>query len=198
MTNRSTENAIIRLLMERAPNWVNDRVLKRTLPDISDGILTGAIDQLINSGKIVRAEDSRGGHVDTVVYYRPASYEGMPVKDVIKFEDVEINRLLASGNPVFFPEEFNEAVENLAKHANGLQERFQRLVRKEQQKYWGNIISIFGVFISILAFILVGLPKITTEPTLSFCKVVVLNLGQLLPLAVVLAIFIVVLRVVIR
>jgi hypothetical protein len=60
------------------------------------------------------------------------------------------------------------------------------------------VAGVFGIFVSVLALILVGLPKIVTDPRLPFWAVVQLNLAQLLPIAIVLALFVLALRLVVR
>jgi len=92
----------------------------------------------------------------------------------------------------------NEHMERLGQFSENLEKRFVGIVKKQQRRYWANAVGILGIFISIMAVIITGLPKITTDPSLPFWDVVILNLGQLLPLAVVLFILILALRWVVK
>ena len=94
----------------------------------------------------------------------------------------------------FFPETLNEQIEKLAEYSDSLEQRFSELVKSEQRKYWSTIISVFGIFISVLSLIIIGLPKIKTDITRPFWEIVKINLAQLLPIAFVLAVFIMILR----
>jgi len=192
------EDEIVRLLIERAPNAVNEGILRRSLSEYGEAAVTATLEELVQSNRIVEQTDPRTAIGRPLRYYQLSSFQGIPIQENIKVGDVEVPRLLSIAGVGYFPEDFNEAVGRLAEHSAGLEKRFGELVRKEQRAYWGNIVSIFGVFVAILAFVLVGMPKITTDPSLAFWEVVKLNGAQLLPLAFILALFVLVLRWVIR
>jgi hypothetical protein len=192
------EDAIVRLLMDRAPNLVSELIIRQRLKRYDGSAISDALQKLINGGKITVEEDHRDKRAPSVNYYRLTSYDGIPVRDSIILGDQEIIRVLSISSPRFLPEDLNEQIERLAEYTNGLERRFADLVREEQRGYWANIVTVFGVFVSILTLIIVGLPKITASPSLSPWTLVWLNLGQLLPIAVVLALFVFLLRCVIR
>lgn len=194
----TAQDAILRLLIDRAPNWVNEGMLRERLSGHGEAAVTAGIRALVDANRIIEEIDQRAGFDRAVRYYRLSQLEGVPIRDAIKVGDVEVPRLLSESNPKYFPEDFNETIERLAEYTAGLQRRFAELVKQEQRRYWANIVSIFSVFVAVLALIIVGLPQIRTDPSLSFCRIVALNSAQLLPLAVVLAIFVLVLRWVIR
>lgn len=191
------EDAIVRFLMDRAPNLVSEPVIRQRMKRYEASVISEALQKLTDDGKIVAEEDHRDRRAPSVNYYRLTSYDG-PFRDSITLADQEILRVLSYSSQRFLPEDLNEAIERLAEYTSGLERRFADLVRKEQRDYWANIVTVFGVFVSILALIIVGLPKITADPCLSPWTLVWLNLGQLLPIAVVLALFVFLLRCVIR
>lgn len=188
------EDKIIRLLIDRAPNLVNEWVLRRNLAEHEEAAVTSALRDLVKANRIIEKIDPRKAIGRPVRYYQLGSFQGIPIRDRIKVGDVEVPRLLSVAAAGYFPEDFNEAVERLAEYSDGLEKRFSELVKKEQRAYWGTIVSIFGVFVAILAFVLVGLPKITTDTSLTFWQIVKLNGAQILPLALVLALFVLLLR----
>jgi len=194
----SVKDAIIRLLTYKAPNFVREGMLEHHLQKYDKTTLTTAIQELIEEKKIVEKIDPREAAGSPVRYLQLASFENIPIRNSIKVGDVEVPRVLSSGGAQFLPEEINEPIEQLASYADQLEGRFAELVKAEQRKYWANVVSIFGVFMAILALVLRGAPQIITDPSLSFMDVVILNLAHILPLAVVLAIFVLVLRLVIR
>ncbi len=122
----------------------------------------------------------------------------MPVRETIKVGDLELPRLFSDAAANLFPEIYNEALERLAEYTRTQEDRFTKLVDRQERKYWANVVALFGVFISVLSLIIVGLPKITTDPSLPFWCVVRLNLAQLLPVAVLLMIFVLIARWVVR
>ncbi len=196
--DRQAKGAIIRLLIDRAPNFMNEEVLKQHLIEYDGATLTAAIQELIQNQQIVEETDPRKEAGSSVRYFRLSSFQNIPIRNYIKVGDVEVPRILSSGGLKFIPEEINESIERLASYADQLENRFAELVKAEQRKYWANVVSVFGVFVAILALVLRGAPQIIPDPSLSFMDVVILNLAHILPLAVVLAIFVLVLRLVIR
>jgi len=192
------KNRILEFLIERAPNNVSEKIIERELKEFESEKIARALDALVTAESIGLNTDIRGGKQASVNYYYLLSYKDIPVRENIRIGEVSVQRLLSTSSVTYLPEDFNDAIESLAKYADGLEERFKTLVAKEQQKYWVNLISIFGVFIAILAFILVGLPKIETNPTMTFGQIVAASFAQIVPVAIVLVIFIVLLRWIIK
>ena len=181
MTTRA-KDAIISFLIERSPNYVSESLLRRRLSLHDEAALKEAIEELIRADRIVAETDPREAIGRPVRYFKLKSYDGLPVRETIKIGDIEIQRLLSASKVGFFPEDFNEQIERLADYTNELEQRFVELVKKEQRRYWANVITIFGVFVAILSFVLVGIPKIATYPNLSFWSIFSLNLAQVLPI----------------
>jgi hypothetical protein len=107
-------------------------------------------------------------------------------------------RVTSDSGARFFPEIYNESLEILSEYASSLENRFKEIVRDQEQRYWAKVSGLFATLVSVLALLFVGLPKITTDPSLPFLRVVLLNLGQVLPMAVVLALFVLVLKWILR
>jgi hypothetical protein len=195
---RKIQRAILKLLTEKAPNVVNEHIIRSRLVGYKDDLIFQALEELLKAGRIEKIEEKWEEIDQTICYYGLKSFDNITFRDTMKIGDVEVPRLLKWSTPRTFPENFNETIERLAEYTDSLEKRFAELVKEEQRKYWATIISVFGVFVAILSFIIVGLPKITTDPSLPFIKVFWFNLAQVLPLAIILAIFVLVLYFVIR
>jgi len=190
--------AILKLLIDRIPNFVPEATIVARLAQFPASDIRHTLDSLRKAGEVDFRDDPRPESGLSTRFYRPDSFVGLPVRDTIRIGNLELPRLLSDSQASLFPEVFNESLEQVADYARDLEKRFGALVRKQQRKYWANVASLFGVFISVLALILVGLPKITTNPNLPFWAVVQLNLAQVLPIAAVLAIFLLLMRWVLR
>lgn len=181
--------AILRLLMDRIPNFVPEATILARLRSFSDVEVRETLAELVKTGEVDFRSDPRPETGLSTRFYRPKSFTGLPVRDTIRIGNVDLPRLLSDSQASLFPEVFNESLELVADYARDLEKRFVEIVRRQQRRYWANVASLFGVFISVLSLVIVGLPKITTDPQLPFWDVVRLNLAQVLPIVVVLAIF---------
>lgn len=196
MKNR-VQREILKLLIDRAPNYVSETIIFFRLSHREQKDVEYALRNLVEVGQIISEKDEHKVSDIIINYYRVKELANLPIRETIKIGEKEVPRVLSDSILRFFPENLNEQIERLSEYADTLEKRFVKLVKKEQRKYWGNVIGIFGAFISILSIIIVGLPKITTDTSLSFKQILILNLSQLLPIAIVLAILVVVLRLII-
>lgn len=196
--NKKARAAILRLLVDRIPNFVPKAAIRARLAQFSDADVCQTLDELVKIGEVDFRDDPRPETGLSTRFYRLKSFTGLPVRDTIRIGNVDLPRLLSDSQASLFPEVFNESLEQVADYARDLEKRFAELVRRQQRRYWANVAALFGVFISVLSLVLVGLPKITTDPQLPFWDVVRLNLAQVLPIAVVLAIFLLIMRLVVR
>ena len=196
--NKKARAAILKLLVDRIPNFVPEATIRARIKGFTEAEIHQTLDDLVRTGEVDFRDDPRPETGLSTQFYRPRSFAGLPVRDTIRIGNVDLPRLLSDSQASLFPEVFNESLEQVADYAHDLERRFTELVRRQQRRYWANVASLFGVFISVLSLVLVGLPKITTDPSLPFWSVVQLNLAQVLPIAVVLAVFLLILRWVIR
>jgi len=186
-------NDILMVLLARVPNWVSEQTVRSRVGHAAAADVDAVLAELCTAGHLEREADPGGDP-----YYRLTRRDGLPIRRTIRVGDSEIPRLLADSSPRFLPEHFNDAVEQLAELSTTLEQRFRRVVAEEQRRYWANIVGIFSVLVSVLALILTGLPKILSDPALPFWSAVLVNLSQLLPLAVALILLVLVLRWVVR
>lgn len=195
---RHVRDEILRLLLDRIPNFVPKTTIKVRVGGATEAEIDSALEQLVNSEQIEFRDDPRPQTGLSMRFYRLKSFAGLPIRETVTLGEVELPRLLSDSIVSLFPEVLNEAIEQLADYNRTLEVRFKGLVQAQQRKYWANVAGLFGVFVSVLALIIVGLPQITTNPQLPFWSLVQLNLAQLLPLAIVLAIFVCLIQWIIR
>jgi len=188
------ENQILKVIHCRAPNAVRIEWIRSELNEFSMEDIDNALKKMEKEEAITSNTDTRGGLLSAVKYYKLSDYNNIPVKETINVGGTDVHRLLSVSSPTNFPEEFNESIQELSKYSASLEGRFTNLVKKEQNKYWGQVITIFGAFVALLSIIIVGLPKITTDPNLPFWSIVQLNVAQLLPIVFVMVVFVVVLK----
>ena len=125
-------------------------------------------------------------------FFRLKNLKGVPIRTHIRVGDIDVPRLMSDSRANLLPEIFNESVERLAEYAGSLETRFNDIVQKELRQYWSSFVGIVGVMIAVFLLIIVGLPRIETDASLGLWEIVWTNAAQLVPIAVVLALFVLV------
>jgi hypothetical protein len=189
------KNSILILLLERSPNFVSGFIVRSRLPEYDEATILSALSSLVSDRKI---NSSTGISASVESYYALTGYSDIPIRRYIRVGDTDIPRVTADTPVIYFPENFNEAVERLAEYSAGIEKRFEETFAKQLRDYWTTLVTVFGVFVAILAFVIVGLPKIAIDSSRNPWDVFVINLVQVIPVALVLAAFVLVLRFVIR
>ena len=193
------EDQILRVLIDRNPNHVSRETINRLLSKKFDSAqLDEGFKVLCESEKIETSIDPRENSGLPITYYRIKDQSLYPVRPSITLGDMDVPRLLSYASPRYLPETLNEQIELLADYTENLEKRFGKVVEKQPRRYWANLIGIFGALLSVMALVITGLPKITVSSTMTFKEVFLVNSAQVLPVALVLALFVVVLRIVIR
>ena len=192
--SKKIEDAVLRFLIDRAPNFVGintifNRVITGTPEDIR-----GALESLRERSLVEKQTDLRKETGYPEDFFRVTNVTGVPIRTHIRVGDIEVPRLMSDSQAKLFPETFNESVERLAEYAGSMETRFEHIVQQERRRYWSSLVGIIGVMIAVFSLIIVGLPRITTDTSLGFWEIVWTNVAQLVPVAVVLALFVVVLR----
>ncbi len=195
---RSSERAIHELLIHRAPNWISEVTIRERLAEFSPEELDEALRMLVDANKVQQETDPQANIALPRRYFKLSSYELIPIRETIRVGNVEIPRILSSALVKYAPEDFNEAVELLAEHSESLGRQFEESVREQQKRYWANVVGLFGIFASVIALLVTSLPNLKLDTALPFWASVLSNLSVLLPVAVVLGLFVVFARWVIR
>jgi hypothetical protein len=190
---------VLKIVNDRAPNYVSEWVILRRLQRYPREEVRKILETLADKEEILIKEvDAHPTTGEPETLYRLKDIGGVPLRKTIMIGDTPVRRLLSDSNPRFLPETVNEHTEAVAEYSAKLESRFKELIKKEQRRYWANVVGVMGLMISLLAIIIVGLPKIETDPSLAWWDVFSMNLAQLLPLVVVLILLVVALRWVVR
>ena len=192
------KNEILAILCYRVPNFVSETLIQRHLKKYSKDEIREELKSLVAAKIIEKNQDYKGDADQAILYFRLAKRDGIPVRETIKIGDVEVPRLIVDSQPSLFPSTSDEQLESIAEFSQNLESRFVKMIERERRRYLANIVGILGVIVSVLAMVIVGLPKIQTDPYLPFLDVLLLNLAQLLPLAISLSLLVFLLWLVVR
>ena len=193
------EDQILRILIDRNPNYVSRETVIRILSKkFNPTQLDDAFKALVDCEKIISEVDPRKLTGLPITYYRIKDPSSYPVRVSLSLGNMDVPRLPCDASPKYLPETLNEQIELLADYTDNLEKRFIKLVEKQQRRYWSNLLVIFGALLSVMALVITGLPKITVSSTMTFKEVFLVNSAQVLPIALVLALFVIVLRIIIR
>lgn len=139
------EDQILKILIDRNPNYVAKETFIRVLSKKYNLIqLDDAFKALLESKHIISFIDPREISGSPITYYRIKDPSIYPVRPSISLGDMDVPRLLSDANPTYLPETLNEQIELLADYTNNLEKRFIKLVKKQQRRYWANLLGIFG------------------------------------------------------
>ncbi len=190
---KNVERDVLNLIMDRAPNWVRDTIVVARLNKYDAGDVSDALMKLGKENTLDELVLGGSSHA-----YRWPEAKTVYVRETITIGNTEVPRILESSEIAMSLEDINEQVERLAEHSDTLEERFSGIVKDERRKYWGNTITLFGLFVAVFSFIMVSLPRIQVGRGLTFSQIFAVNLAQILPLAIVLLLFILVLKLLFR
>jgi len=178
---------LVGIFEDRAPNTLFSELIYSELPGYSEKEIDSEIQNLVSGGILQPSGPSQ---------FKLVNQRNLLIKKYIEIDDLKIRRLLG-GDPVN-PEAINMAIEKVSTYSSRLERKFSKLVAKKLKSYWGNIIIIFGISISIFSIIGNLTTKIQIDPTWSLCDIFLKNLMQVLPLTSVMVIFVIILKLLFR
>ncbi len=182
---REIKNKVLKEIHRRAPNEVREDTILRSLSGDNPGAVAAAIQELVDE-KAIRKDVHYAGAIERELgVYSLPSYRNIPFEEYIPVGNTRVPRQISTDQ--IRPEEINEMVEAVAEYSKSLEARFQEIVRKETRGYWANIITLFGLFIALFSLI------VSSFGTGSGVKS-----EQIIPLGIVLAIFVLVLKLLFR
>lgn len=184
MKEKKLENELMRKLNHRAPNAVPTKILIKEL-NVDAQELKIVADSLKEKGMVKWTGNGDGLELER--------YDNIPIIESIKIGDTEVPRIMR-GDSVN-PEPINYAIEKLAEYANSLESKFKDEFEKRMRSYWGNIITLFGIFISLFAFILSVANNSAFDAEWGFRTIFLNNLAILGPLLCVMAVFLILLKI---
>src|SRR2546428_3613892 len=115
------KDKIVRLLIDRVPNYVPWTVIRQRLPQPDEDTLQQAIQTLLEEQRVIPLAAVSNFYERSYRIYDPTPY---PVRTIIQIGDTPVPRLLNTTGVNEFPEIFNETVERVAENISGLEKRF--------------------------------------------------------------------------
>ena len=188
--NNEMKNRILDLLINRAPNWVSEIILDAHGIHCDENFKR-VIKKLESTGQIEVKEDPRGEKASPITYYRVKSTEDLLIRNFIKIGDVKVPRVLSIQKPSLFPEDYNEAIEQLAVYTDSLEKSFENRIKDQQKNYWAQTISIFAILVGLLTIILGNAPTLSSKQSTyqGFWNTLGKNFAVLIPFCSILIIF---------
>ena len=191
------KNEVFRFLADRAPNDVRGEIILRRLNKYNFKEIEEALKELIAEGKVKEPLIPKDWETESGISfhgYGLQTYENIPIRRTIKIGDTSVPRILRTELVSLSLEDINEAIETLSENFASLGKQYSEKFKKEINKQWGNLIVIFGIFVAIFSFIIVALPRISLPASYCFWQIFSANIAQVLPVALILAIFVWVLK----
>jgi hypothetical protein len=191
------EQRVFDAIVSRAPNSLRLNVLKRLLPDISEERILEALNTLRERDVVVLRE-----HPNTFIPGRVIRSYGLadptkyPMKESISIGGVEFPR--AFHGDMAGAEDLNSFVEAIAQYDATIEKRIGELAASMTRRYWINIATIFALFVAVFALILRASEPLRIDATITPVELLYLKAAELLPLALVLFLFILVLWLLLR
>ncbi len=183
--DREIKNKVLEEIRRRAPNEVREDTVLRSLSKYDPGAVTAALQELVGQEAIRQEVHPAPAIGRALNVYSLASYLNVPIEEYIQVGDTKVPRQITTDK--IRAEDLNEMVEALSEYSKSLEMRFQEIVRKETRGYWANIITLFGLFIALFSLIVT-----------SFGAAGGTKSEQIIPLGIVLAGFVLVLKLLFR
>jgi len=191
------KNDILRFLAGRVPNSVRGEIIVRRLNKYNLKEIEDALKELIAEKKVREPLIPREWKTEPGILFRGyslSSYENIPIRRDIQIGNTSVHRILSTEIINLSLEDINEAIETLAEAFATMEKQYSERLKDEINKQWGNLIIIFGIFVAIFSFIIVALKPFEFPKSYSFWEIILASSAHLLPVAAILAIFVLVLK----
>jgi len=196
---QNLKNEIVRLLIDRNPNWVSEAIIKNHVSKCNDTAIKNALQELCDADFVKKEIDPRQGQIKSVDYYR-IILDNLDIRETIKVGNIEFPRILSLEKLHLLPENLNEQIQQLAKYSKSLDDYAAKLERieKEQKNYWAKTITVFTILLGLLAVVLDKLPRTITTPSLGLKDLLWQNFVPLIPFCSIIIVFALVIYFVIK
>ncbi len=179
---------VFKLLVSYAPNGMRLIHLRVYLSDMTEELIEQALDTLIEQGRVI-SRDSTNEMVTgrTYKFYSLTNPEAYPMKEFISIGGVDFPRMIQGD--VVGAEDLNVYSEALAVFDAKIENRITNLAADLTRRYWANIAILFALFVAVFALILRASDPVLIEGSDSAWKLAQMSMARLLPLAVILLVF---------
>jgi len=188
-------NDLLSLLTHHAPNGMRVEWISAKSGLSPEEVLE--ISKELTHKNLVRSETRENDFLNrsyvVLSLTNPLDY---PIRRTIIVGDRKFPRYM--NQDVFGAEEMNVPLEAISEYTQELESRFTRTTNEHIKKYWANSILLFGMFLAVFTLIMAAIPKVQVESGRSLQHIILLNSAALVPQAVILLAFVLLLRALFR
>lgn len=164
---RNIKSDIIRILIDKAPDSIRTMRVYEVLA--KDGYDTDSVDvaieSLLQDNKIKKTKgeatpqmsDSIKAIIEKREYIQLKDYSNIPINGEQRIGDNSVIKLLPYSRSS--ASELNEIIDTLVDYTNDLESKVTNRLRTETARIYRQMISIFGVFVSVFAIIVISTEK---------------------------------------
>jgi len=179
---------VSRVLISFAPNGMRLAHLRIHLTDMQEELMEQALDALIEQKRVTSREEKNGmvaGRVHKI--YSLTDPDAYPMRETITIGGIEFPRMIQGD--VAGAEDLNVYSEALAAYDAKIKSQIAALAADLTRRYWANIAVLFALFVAVFALILRVSDPIVIQGSAEALKVAQMSAARLLPLAVILFVF---------
>lgn len=179
---------VFQALVSRAPNGMRLPHIRRLLPSMSEEQILEALDSLVQQQRVeVRNNPNQFVPGRVITSYALADPTSYPMRETIMIGGVEFPR--AFHGDMAGAEDLNAFTEAIAEYDAKIEGRIADLAAALTRRYWANIATLFALFVAVFALILRAADPLMIQGTADPVTLVILSTARLLPLALILFVF---------
>lgn len=196
------KNRIKKLFIERYPNSLMEVHIVNELDGWDVNEINESLEQLVKDGFLsLRTDPVRLRTNPSEVILERKSYFiaqelNVPIETEINVGGVDIPRMI--DGDVARGEDINATALRFNKVFSRMSEDLRNELKHETTKFWGTLVTTFGLFLSIFSLLNLSIKLVPYSSDMALKEVLLQSIVNILPLAIVLAVFTIVLYVIFR
>lgn len=180
---------VFEVLVSRAPNGMRLPHLRRLLPSLSEEQILDALNRLIERQRVeVRHAPNQFVPGRVITSYGLVDRDEYPMRETINIGGVDFPR--AIHGDLAGAEDLNAFTEAIAEYDEKMESRIADLASSMTRRYWGNIATLFALFVGVFALILRATEPAEIDASVGAWTIVQIQAARLLPLAGILFAFV--------
>jgi hypothetical protein len=190
---RNRREKVYQALVNRAPNSVRITTLEHLLPGYSAEAILESAEQL-RASNLIEINEMTNQYLPgrVIPVFKVKDVKNLPIIEKINVGDIEFPRLLDGDDAN--ADDINVFIEALAEYDNKIEKRIENLTADMTRRYWADVATLVGLFVSVFALILRSSDPIVVQNLNGASDLFYLKLAELAPLAIILFGFVLMLR----
>lgn len=194
------KDKVKQVFYRKIPNSLRLEHVKFYFPNEDEKAIQTILDELVTENFLARVEE-RGSHPifsglpESARYsVRPEHVGKYPIETEINIDDFKMPRML-DGVSTVIAEDVNTIYEQFSKITDKKIEKLKEANQLQLKEFWGSLITIFGIFVTIFSLINVSIRPIyfSNELNLSSGQIFLQSVYNAAPLAITLLFFLLIL-----